>query len=429
MLDMGLGKTVIALTALRALMYDYLTVGRALVIAPKRVAESTWTAEARKWDHLSLLRVRAVLGTEKQRVKALGAGADVYVVGRDNVMWLVERYRNAWPFDMVVCDEFSSFKNSQTKRFRALRRILPHITRLIGLTGTPAPNGLQDLWAQVYLLDGGARLGRTLTWYREQYFDFNPYTHTYTAKRGADAAVRAAIGDICVSMSARDYLDLPECVTVDAPVALDAAAAKAYKKLERDMLLDVDGDTIEAANAMALTNKLLQLCNGAMYGENNKVLHVHNCKADARAELVEGLNGQPALVFYSFRHDVPRIMEALRKAGIRRARELADERDIDAWNRGEADILIAHPASSAHGLNLQDGGRHIIWYGLPWALELYQQANKRLHRQGQKHTVIVHRLLVMGGADEDVAAALAAKGGAQDALLGALKARIAGVQK
>ena len=423
-LDMGLGKTVITLTALKALLLDSLTVCKALVIAPKRVAESTWTDEARKWDHLRVLRVSVVLGSAKQRIAALEAAADVYVINRDNVKWLVEHYKNKWPFDMVICDELSSFKSSDSKRFRALRKMLPRITRLVGLTGTPAPNGIEDLWAQIYLLDQGARLGRTLTCFRDWGFVYNPYTHEYAPKKGAEKAVWEAIKDICVSMSAEDYLDMPDCVTVDVPVTLDEAAAKAYKRMEKDMLLEVDGDMIEASSAMVLTGKLLQLCNGAIYDTDGSAAHVHDCKAEALTELTEALNGQPALVFYNFRHDVPRIRMALKNAGVERVQELTTEYAVRDWNAGNVDVLIAHPASAGHGLNLQQGGRHIIWFGLPWSLELYLQANKRLHRQGQKNTVIVHRLLVKGGADEDVAAALEAKGNAQDALLSALKARI-----
>jgi len=423
-LDMGLGKTVITLTALKTLLFDSMIVRKVLVIAPKRVAEGTWTDEARKWDHLNLLRISVVLGSARQRIAALNAAADVYVINRDNVKWLVYHYGRAWPFDMVICDELSSFKSPDSNRFKALRLMLPRIDRIAGLTGTPAPNGLHDLWAQVYLLDRGERLGHTLTWYRNQYFDYNPYDHTYTLKSGADEQIWAAIKDICVSMSAKDYLELPECVVVNVPVELDQDTAETYKHMEKEMMMEVDGETIEAANAMVLTGKLCQLCNGAVYDENGDAVQVHNCKTEALAEVVEGLNGQPALVYYSFRHDVPRIMATLKGVGIKRARELKGDADVRAWNAGGVDILIAHPASAGHGLNLQDGGRHIIWFGLPWALEQYQQANKRLHRQGQKHTVIIHRLLVRDSMDQIVAWALEAKSGVQDALLTALKARI-----
>lgn len=370
-----------------------------------------------------------MLGTQTQRIRALAAPADVYVINRENVRWLVDYYRNAWPFDMVIVDELSSFKDSQSKRFKALRTMLPRISRLVGLTGTPAPNGLIDLWAQVYLLDGGARLGSTLTGYRERYFHHNPYRHEFTPKNDAQEAVHEAIRDICVSMSARDYLQLPDCITVDVPIDLDPRATKAYKTLERDMLLEIDEDEITATSAVALSNKLLQLCNGAVYDADRSAVEVHICKLDALAECVEGLNGQHALVFYGFRHDIPRITSMLHKLdkGLR-VRELKTPADEQAWNRGEVDILLTHPASSAYGLNLQDGGHHVIWFGLNWSLELYQQANARLFRQGQQNTVIIHRLAVKGGLDEDVIAALEDKRDTQDALLRALKARIGGAR-
>lgn len=429
LLDMGLGKTAITLTAVWELKYRRFCVAKALVIAPKKVAQSTWSGESAKWDHLRMLRTSLVMGTATQRIRALATPADVYVINRDNVKWLVEYYRNAWPFDMVIVDELSSFKDSSSKRWKALRSILPRINRLVGLTGTPAPNGLEDLWAQVYLLDQGERLGKTLGQYRERYFNHNPYRHEFKAKDGADASVHEAIRDICISMSAKDYLQLPECLTVNVPVELDAQAAKAYRELERTMLLTVPEGEITATSAIALSNKLLQLCNGAVYDEDRQPLEVHTCKLDALAECVEGLNGQHALVFYSFRHDIPRILTALRgvKKGIR-IRELKTPADEAAWNRGEVDILLTHPASSAYGLNLQDGGHHVIWYGLNWSLELYQQANARLYRQGQQHPVIIHRLVVQGGLDEDVIKAIEDKRDTQDALLEALKARIGGVR-
>jgi SNF2 family DNA or RNA helicase len=425
MIDMGLGKTVIALTAVYVLKYHWFKVRKALVIAPKKVARSTWSQEVAKWDHLRLLRVSIVLGTVQQRLRALAVTADVYVINRENVKWLVEFYRNSWPFDMVVVDELSSFKDSQSKRFKALRSVLPHIRRIIGLTGTPAPNGLEDLWAQMYLLDGGERLGKTLTGYRERYFTHNPYRHEFKAKAGADDAVHAAIRDICVSMSAKDYLELPECVTVDVRVELDAPAAKAYKTLEREAILAVLDGEITAATAVALSNKLLQLCNGAVYDTDRYAAEVHKCKLDVLCECVEGLNGEHALVFYNFRHDIPRIKTALHmvKPGLR-VRELKTPEDEGAWNRAEVDVLLAHPASCAYGLNLQDGGHHVIWFGLNWSLELYQQANARLFRQGQKSTVIIHRLIVTGGLDEDVVAALEGKRDTQDALLNAIRAKV-----
>lgn len=423
--EMGLGKTVITLTAVNDLKYNRFAISKCLVIAPKKVAEITWSAETQKWDHLKLLRVVTVLGSLQKRIRALATPADVYVINRENVEWLVHYYGNDWPFDMVVADESSSFKNSQSKRFKALRAILPHIDRMVCLTGTPAPNGLHDLWSQVYLLDEGQRLGKTLTWYRNQFFRHNPYTHEYKALPGAQDMVQDAIKDICVSMRAEDYISLPACMVNDVPVALDDKAAKAYNQLERDMLLEFEEGTIDVASAAALSNKLLQLCNGALYGEDRVVVHVHDCKLEALCELVEGLNGQHALVFYKFKHDIPRIKEALRKMdkGLR-IRDMDGQADAEAWNAGGVDILLAHPASTAYGLNLQAGGHHVIWFGLNWSLELYQQANARLHRQGQEHPVMIHRLMIAGSIDEDVAEALSGKRDTQEAILNALKARI-----
>lgn len=426
-LDMGLGKTVIALTAVNDLKYNRFAVRKVLVIAPKKVAESTWSREGAKWDHLRLLRIVTVLGPLQKRVRALNTPADVYVINRENVPWLVEHYRNAWPFDMVIVDEFTSFKNHQSKRFKALALVRKHIRRMAGLTGTPAPNGLLDLWAQVYLLDQGQRLGTRIGQFRERYFDPDARTRdrvfTYAPKPGADEVIRQLIGDICVSMKAEDYLDLPDMVTVTVAVRLDEAAKRAYDELERKMLLQVDESTIDAGSAAVLTNKLLQLCSGAAYDDEGKVVEIHDCKLEAFMELIEGLNGKPALVFYGFRHDIPRIQKALSKSGLR-IRLLERPEDQDDWNAGKIDILLAHPASAAYGLNLQQGGNHVIWFSPQWSLELYEQANKRLHRQGQTQKVIVHHLAVEGGVDEDVLKSLESKGAVQDGLMEALKARI-----
>ena len=414
------------------LKYNRFEVAKVLVIAPKKVAEATWSKEAAKWDHLKLLRIIPVLGTLNKRIKALNTPADVYVINRENVQWLVEYYRNSWPFDMVLVDEFSSFKNHQAKRFKSLTWVRNHITRIVGLTGTPAPNGLIDLWAQVYLLDQGKRLGKTIGGFRERYFEPDQRdrerVYSYAPKPGADEVIRGLIGDICVSMKAEDYLELPDCINVTVPVILDKKAKEAYEKLEKNMLLEVEDSTIDAGTAAVLTNKLLQLCNGAVYDEDRNVVDIHNCKIEAFQELVEGLNGNPALVFYSFQHDLIRIKKALNGSGLR-VRELKSPQDETDWNNREIDILLAHPASAAYGLNLQDGGNHVIWFGLNWSLELYQQANKRLHRQGQTEKVIIHHLTVDGGVDEDVLAALEDKGSTQDRLMEALKARIEKVRK
>lgn len=426
-LDMGLGKTVITLDAINTLRYDRWAVQRVLIIAPKKVAEGTWTKEAQKWEHLRHLRISAVLGSQQKRLRALATPADIYVINRDNVAWLVDYFKNAWPFDMVVLDESSSFKNSQSKRFKALKLVRSRINRLVELTGTPASNGLIDLWAQIYLLDGGARLGRTLGQYRERFFDPDKRSRTqifsYTPKDGSMEYIQQAIGDICVSMKAEDYLNLPDRMFDDVPVVLDDKARKTYRQLERDLLLELDEGQITAASAGVLTGKLLQLCNGAVYDSEKRPLAIHNCKVEAFLEVLEQLNGQHCLVFYNFQHDRDRLLAALEPLGLR-VRVYQSAADEDAWNAGEVDVLLAHPASCAYGLNLQNGGHHIVWFGLTWSLEQYEQANKRLHRQGQRHPVIVHHLVVQGGMDEDVIESLRAKGDTQEALMDALKARI-----
>lgn len=428
-LDMGLGKTVTTLTAIKELKYYRFQVYKVLVIAPKKVAEATWSKESAKWDHLQCLRVSTVLGSRTKRERALACPADVYVINRENVEWLVDYYRNAWPFDMVVVDESSSFKDQSTKRWKALKRVRPKIKRIVLLTGTPAPNNLIDLWAQIYLLDEGARLGRTIGGFRERYFLPDKRSadrvFTYKPKMGTEQVVQDLIGDICISMSAEDYLTLPECVSVNVPVMLDAKAQKAYDTMEREMLLEVDEDTITADTAAVLTNKLLQLAGGAVYNADHQAQVIHSCKIEAFLELVESLAGKSALVFYAFQHEKDRILEALRKKHKHlRVRVFSGAQDEDDWNAGKIDILLAHPASTAYGLNLQQGGNHVIWFTPTWSLELYQQANKRLHRQGQTERVIIHHLLVDGSIDYDVIVALGNKADTQDALLDSIKARI-----
>ena len=428
--DMGLGKTVEVLTAIREMRMRW-RVSRVLVVAPKKVAEATWTHEAEQWDHLRGMRISKVLGTLKQRTVALAAPADLYVINRENVQWLVDYYRNEWPFDGVVLDESSSFKNPQSKRFKSMKKVLDRIRWLVLLTGTPAPNGLEDLWAQIYLLDKGQRLGRTITSFREAFFT-QDYAHpgqqyrTYTPQPGADKRVEEAISDICISMKAEDYLDLPEYIEDVVPVELDPPARKAYKKLEREALLQVDGSTITAGTAAALNGKLLQLCSGAVYDTNGKPTTIHGCKIEAFLETVERLNGQHALVFYWYKHERERLLEALaNKFPSLRVRVYSGDADADAWNSGEVDLLLAHPSSCGYGLNFQHGGHHMVWFGLPnWALEVYQQACKRLHRQGQRFPVVSHLLVVRGGMDEAVVAALRDKGDAQETLMQALKAKI-----
>ena len=426
-LDMGLGKTVITLTGLHSLKYYYWQIRKVLIIAPKKVAESTWSKEADKWEHLKNLRISVVLGTAKQRLTALNADADIYIINRENTQWLVEYYGHNWPFDVVVLDESSSFKNHQAKRFKALKAIRPRINRIIELTGTPSPHGLTDLWAQIFLLDGGKRLGRTISVYRDMFFVPDKRNQTtifsYAPKEGAAEEIYRLISDICISMKAEDYLELPDLIYEDIPVELDAKAQKAYQQMERDMLLEVDDDLVTATTAATLTGKLLQLCNGAVYDEDGSVVPVHDCKLEVFMETIEQLNGQHALVFYYYQHDKDRILAALEKTGLK-VKVYTDSKDETEWNAGNIDILLAHPASCGYGLNLQEGGHHVIWFGLTWALEEYQQANKRLHRQGQQFPVIVHRLITLGGVDEDVIKSLEGKDNAQENLLQALKARI-----
>jgi len=429
-LDMGLGKTVITLTAVNELKYNRFQIGRVLVIAPKKVAEATWSTEAQKWDHLKHLRIVKVLGSAAQRIRAVNTPADVYVINRENVQWLVDHYRNDWKFDMVVADELSSFKNPQAKRFKCLTWVRPHIRKFVGLTGTPAPNGLLDLWAQIYLLDSGQRLGRSITAYRKAYFSEN--THggnfsTFEQRPGAEELIKQRISDICVSMKAEDYIELPERQDIVVPVELDTKARKLYDQFEHDMFLQVDEETLDAGTAAVLTNKLLQMAGGAAYSPDGKVVDVHSCKTEAFMELIEAAQGKPVLVFYNFRHELERLSELLHKAKLRFG-ELRTAEDIDRWNRGELSVLLAHPASAAYGLNLQAGGSHIIWFGLNWSLELYQQANARLYRQGQMNRVVIHHLIVTGSADEMVMAALQDKDAAQESLLAALKARIRGAR-
>ena len=427
-LDMGLGKTVTTLTAIMELKYNMFSVNRVLVIAPKKVAESTWSREAAKWDHTKLLRVSKVMGAKAVREKALEADADIYVINRDNVKWLVDYLKNSWSFDMVVIDESSSFKDPSTHRFKAIRRVLPRINRLVELTGTPSPNGLMDLWAQIFLLDSGERLGRTLTGYRERYFTPdkrgpNGQVFSWKLKKDSDKAILKKLNDICVSMKAEDYLELPELIENDIVVELDPKARKSYETMERDLILNLPEGEVDALSAAALSTKLLQISNGAVYDEDRAILPIHDCKIDAFMELIESLQGRPALVFYAYQHDKERILKAAAKKKIR-CRVLEDDHDIDLWNMGELNILLAHPASAAYGLNLQEGGHDVIWFGLTWNYEQYVQANKRLHRQGQKSTVIVHRLISAGTRDEDVIKALERKDDAQNEVMNSLKARI-----
>jgi SNF2 family DNA or RNA helicase len=425
LLEMGLGKTVSTLTALDQLKYDYFDADKILIIAPLRVAEDTWPREIEKWDHLRHLRISKVLGTVKQRRKALQADADLYVINRENVEWLVTEFGSKWPFDTVVIDELSSFKSSKSKRFRALRRVRPMMRRVIGLTGTPAPNSLMDLWAPVYLLDRGERLGKTITGYRDRYFTPGQrdghIVYDWKQKKESEARIYEAIGDIAVSMKAEDWLDMPERIDRAIPIKMSDTSRKLYQQLERDLLLPfVDGDVV-AGSAAVLSNKLLQMANGAVYDENRSVKEIHEAKLDALEDIIEAANGHPVLVFYSYKHDLHRL-----KLRFKQIQELGKGNEgIAEWNAGKIPLLAVHPKSAGHGLNLQDGGSIIVWYGLTWSLEEYQQANARLFRQGQlRSSVIIHHLVTEGTMDEQVMAALDAKAAGQDALMDAVKARI-----
>lgn len=427
-LDMGLGKTVITLTAIVELMHNRFDVARVLVIAPKKVAEETWATEAQKWDHTRHLRVVKVLGSERQRITALNTPADVYVTNRENVEWLVSHCGKEWPFDMVVIDELSSFKSSKARRFRALRRVRPLIRRIVGLTGTPAPNGLIDLWPQVYLLDQGERLGKTITGYRDRYFKpgrrSGHIVYEWLPKPDAEERIYELLSDLCVSMRAEDWLQLPERTDVEVPVRLTGKTWDVYEQLERDLLLPLESEVVTADTAAVLTNKLLQLANGAVYDAKRGVHEIHTAKLDAMEDLVEQANGRPLLVFYAFQHDRDRLQKRFPQA-----RSMDEPGIVERWNRREVPILLAHPASAGHGLNLQAGGNHVVWFGLTWSLELYQQANARLHRQGQTERVIVHHLVAKGTVDVDVMRRLTGKAATQADLIEALKARIDRVGK
>jgi SNF2 family DNA or RNA helicase len=426
---MGTGKTVTTLTAINRLLFDCLEEGPVLVIAPKRVAENTWSKETAKWEHLQHLRVCKIMGTEKQRLEAVrsvyeGPFADLYVINRENVVWLVELLQNRWPFPIVVIDELSSFKSAQAKRWKALRRVRGRIRRLIGLTGTPRPNGLEDLWPEIYLLDQGARLGRTLGAFRAHYLvpeKMNGHiVYKYRPREGAEAEAYDRLGDICMSIRKEDVLSLPGQIYEDIELTAPASLLKQYKQFERDKVLeclDADGEIV-AGTAAALTNKLLQFANGAIYDMDGNAHELHTIKLDALEELLEEAGGDNVLVLYAYKHDRDRIRQRIT------CRELDKPEDIDAWNRGEIPVALAHPASIGHGLNLQDGGHIIVWFGLTWSLELYQQANERLNRPGQKHVCRVYHLILKGTHDSRVLQSLKNKDEGQAAAIEALRLEV-----
>ena len=432
-IDMGLGKTASTLLAIDELMIQRFEVNKVLIVAPKKVAEATWQNEIRKWDNFSYLSISTIMGTKQKRINALLKEADIYIINRDNVVWLVDYCvfeLKRWPFDMVVLDESSSFKNPKAKRFKALANVRTSIQRIVELSGTPAPQDIGDLWSQVFLLDGGARLGSKIGAFKQRFCEVERVGKRFVYgkfKPGAEDFIKNAIGDICISMKAEDYLELPEISHSIFPVELDDRSRKAYKTLERKMLLEVDDAEISVTSAATLSNKLLQLANGALYDENKNVHIVHDAKLEALEELMEALQHEHALVFYNFQHDRDRIVERLGETY--RVRVYKGAQDADDWSAGKVDILLAHPASTAYGLNLQQGGHHVVWFGLNWSLELYQQANARLYRQGQQNRVTVHHLVVQDSIDQDVIAALDSKKDTQDALLDAIKARVQRARK
>lgn len=418
-LDMGLGKSVISLTVLKHLRDDYLELSKALVVAPKRVAEDTWPREVRKWDHLRDLSLIEIRGTPKQRVAALQESADIYVISRDNLSWLVDHYETDWPFDVVILDELSSFKSHQSKRFKQLKRVRSYINRVIGLTGTPASNGYLDLWSQIYLLDRGKRLGRNITAFRREYCEtlYRPGYNEYRLLPRAYAEIDDKLKDLCLSMKSRDYLKLEEPLSITHYVRLSAQEWQSYAQMQKEALLEFeDGEAAVALSAATVINKLLQIANGAVYTEDGEYQELHDKKLDALEELIEETQCEPVLVFYSYKSDIDRILKRFPSVRI-----LEAEKDIEDWNQKKIPILLAHPASAGHGLNLQDGGSLIIWFGLPWSLELYLQANARLHRQGQKEPVRIYHILAEGTVDEKVMKALEKKELRQDALLDSLK--------
>ena len=431
-LDCGLGKTVITLSAIRDLMLDEMKVSSVLVIAPLRPARDTWPAELKKWDHLKELDISVIIGDKKTRIAAINNDALIHVVNRENVKFLVEYFEKSgqrWPYDTVVIDELSSFKNYQSQRFKWLRKVRPFVKRWIGLTGTPTSNGLMDLFSEIGILDGGERLGRFIGRFRECYFkpgSMNPSTgvvFSYVPRPGAEEKIYERISDITISMKALDYLHLPDCIYVNHEVEMSPSEQRFYDQLKRDLIIPTEDGDIDAANAASLSNKLLQMSNGAVYDENKEARFIHSRKLDMLEDLIEAANGQPVLIAYWFKHDRTRIIEHLTAAGYE-IRDIKSSEDIELWNSGSIPIALIHPASAGHGLNIQSGGHILIWFGLTWSLELYQQTNARLWRQGQQETVTIHHIVTKNTVDEDVLAALASKDVTQEKLIAAVKAQL-----
>lgn len=421
-LEMGLGKSVITLTAIEELIYNRFEVSKVLVIAPLRVARDTWPAEIEKWDHLKNIRYSIVIGTETERKSALKKAADIYLINRENIDWLITKSNYPFDFDMVVIDELSSFKSYSAKRFKSLLKVRPKIKRMVGLTGTPSSNSLMDLWAEFRILDLGERLGRYITHYRNNYFLPDKrnaqMVFSYKPRSGAEDAIYKQIGDITISMKSADYLQMPECVMNEVPVYLSDTERAVYEKLCANMVVQLKDKEIDAANAAALSGKLLQMANGAVYDENSMSANLHDRKLDALEDLIEGANGKPVLIAYWFNHDLERIKQRFK------VREIKTSTDIKNWNNGDIPVAVIHPASAGHGLNLQSGGSTLIWFGLTWSLELYQQTNARLWRQGQNETVIIHHIIAKGTMDENVMLALSRKEKTQANLIDAVKAQL-----
>ena len=426
LLDMGLGKSVITLTAIKNLCLDTFEVQKILVIAPLRVARDTWKAELEKWEHLRCIKYSVAVGTEAKRKAALQKPANLYIINRENVGWLIEQSGLPFDYDMVVIDELSSFKSHQAKRFRSLMKVRPTVKRMVGLTGTPSSNGLMDLWAEFRLLDMGKRLGRFITHYRDEFFRPDKRNgqviFSYKPKDGAEEEIYRRISDITISMKSTDFLQMPECVINEVEVSLSDKEMKMYNGLKKDLVLAISNKEIDAVNAGALSNKLSQMANGAVYDEDKNYIEIHDRKLDALEDLIEQSNGKPVLVAYWFKHDLERIKKRFT------VREIKTSKDIADWNNGSIPVAVIHPASAGHGLNIQEGGSTLIWFGLTWSLELYLQTNARLWRQGQKSkTVVIHHIITKGTTDERIMKALRTKETTQDALMDAVKAEIGGI--
>ena len=429
LLEMGLGKTIITLTAIDNLLFDYFLVHKVLIIAPLRVARDTWPAEIIKWDHINEISYSIVVGTLDERLNALNKKADLYIINRENVQWLINEIK--FDYDMVVIDELSSFKNHQAKRFKSLMNVRPKVDRIVGLTGTPASNGLMDLWAQFKLLDMGKRLGKFITSYRNEYFvpdkRNGQIIYSYILREGAEERIYKAIGDITISMKAEDYLTMPDLINTTVLVHLNPQETKIYKDMKKKLLIELKDVEITAANAASLSGKLSQMASGAIYDNDKNIINLHDRKLDALEDIIEAANGNPILVAYWFKHDLDRIIDRLSRLKLNYS-TLYKTEHIEKWNKGKLQIGLIHPASAGHGLNLQFGGYNLVWFSIPWSLELYQQTNARLYRQGQKsNIVVIQHIVTKGTIDEKILTALSSKEKVQSALIDAVKADIKGV--